>query len=91
MHFSFEARVWKWPGDLGWFFVSVPKDIYKEIKEKKGKGLIRTEVTVGETVWKTSLLPHTLSGTYLLALKASVRKKEEIFEGDTVSLSIKVL
>lgn len=47
-------------------------------------------VTLGKTSWKTSIFPDKHSGSYLLPLKALVRKKEGIFSGDKVSFSIQI-
>ncbi len=91
MHFSFQAKLWKWPGDMGWYFVSVPKVHFEAIRARVGKGLVRVTCRTGETSWQTSLLPHNQSGTYLIAIKVSVRKKEELFEGDEVEFSFKII
>ena len=76
----------------GWHFVTVDEKNSKNIKEKCGKvrrgfGSIPVEVTVGETNWKTSIFPNK-DGTYVLPIKASVRKKEGIFDDDTISLTL---
>lgn len=47
--------------------------------------------TIGKTQWKTSIFPDKRSRTYLLPLKAEVRKKERIFSEDTVSLTIELI
>jgi hypothetical protein len=47
-------------------------------------------VTIGQTVWKTSIFPDSKSGSYLLPLKAEVRKKEKIGVGDTLTFSIEI-
>ena len=91
MSFSFRAKVWKWPGDMGWYFVNVPKNIFEAVRAKNGKGLIRVRLSIGRTRWETSLLPHALSGTYLLAIKALVRKNEGIFEGDEVDITFCII
>jgi hypothetical protein len=40
--------------------------------------------------WKTSIFPDNKTGTYLLPLKADVRKKEKIGAGDTIMLSLEI-
>lgn len=79
----------------GWHFISVPKkeseDIKKGSKVKTGFGSVPVIVTIGKTNWKTSVFPDKRSGTYLLPLKAEVRKKESIFSEDTISLTIKLI
>jgi hypothetical protein len=79
----------------GWHFVSVDKKQSEDIKEKYGKhqrgfGSIRVTVTVGKTSWKTSIFPDKKSGTYVLPLKAGVRKKEGIEKGDSLSFTLEV-
>jgi len=81
-----------------WYFVKVPKKQSAEIKERfrRGKGVprgfgsIRVSVTVGGTTWHTSIFPDSKSGTYVLPIKAAVRKKEKIKNGDTIQLSLLV-
>lgn len=78
-----------------WHFVNVDKKQSAEIKEKYGKvkrgfGSIRVRVTLGKTIWDTSIFPDKQSGTYLLPLKLSVRKAEGIETGDMISFTISV-
>ena len=77
----------------GWRFATVGKKETKKIKETHGKyrrgfGSIPVQVTVGETNWKTSIFPSK-DGTYVLPLKANVRKKEDIFDSDTITFTLK--
>ncbi len=41
---------------------------------------------VGKTSWDTALFPHTKEGVYLISIKESIRKKEEILEGDILDV-----
>jgi hypothetical protein len=88
--YKLKSKVIKYPGMGGWHFLAVPKATGKKIKElqrhrpRKGWGSIRVEVSVGSSVWKTSIFPDKKSGTYLLPLKAEVRKREKIGEKGTV-------
>jgi len=89
------GKVWLYPGMAGWHFVSLEKKQSKEIKEKYGKnrrgfGSIPIKVTIGDTSWKTSIFPDKRSGTYLLPIKAEVRKKEGIFDDDTITFTIEI-
>jgi hypothetical protein len=84
-----------YPGaEAAWHFVSVPKEEAEQIralqqgKKRKGFGSVPVKVSIGTSTWKTSIFPDKKSGTYLLPLKASVRKKEGIFSGDPVALTI---
>lgn len=93
--FTFRAKVWLYPGQSAWHFVSVPAKTSKQIKTlyaglERGWGSFPVLATIGATSWKTSIFPDKKSGTYLLPLKAEVRKKENILEGKTVSITISV-
>lgn len=90
--YKIKSSVWLYPGMVGWHFVGLPKkeseDIRKGCEVKAGFGSVPVIVTIGKTKWKTSIFPDKRSGTYLLPLKVEVRKKENIFSGDNISLII---
>ena len=94
--YEFEARVWKWPGMAAWHFATVDSEVAAQIREDRagaprvGWGSIPVSVTVGSTTWKTSIFPDKKSGSYLLPMKAVVRKKENICAGDTISIFLTV-
>lgn len=91
--YTFSAKLWLWPGDkAAWHFITLPKKESKDIKSKihvrRGFGSVKVEAQIGETVWNTSIFPDSKSGTYLLPVKAKVRRDEGIEVGDTVRLTI---
>ena len=93
--YRLRSFVWLYPGMSGWHFVSVPKDISGDIKERfgdlrRGWGSIRVFVTIGKTRWKTSIFPDKKAACYLLPLKADVRKKEGILAEDMISLLLEI-
>ncbi|TXH02395.1 MAG: DUF1905 domain-containing protein, partial [Candidatus Moraniibacteriota bacterium] len=45
---------------------------------------VKVRATIGNTSWQTGLWPQAKEGVYLLVIKAPVRHKEDIREGDTV-------
>lgn len=89
------GEVWLYPGQAAWHFIGIPKkesaEIKKEYKVKAGFGSIPVMVTFGKSKWKTSLFPDKRTETYLLPLKAEVRKKEGIFSGDIITLTIELM
>ncbi len=92
--YKIKSKVWRWPGVAGWHFVYVEKELSETLKKegvkyKYGSGFLAVTARVGETSWNTALFPHTKEGVYLLSIKSQVRKKEDIFEGDTVEVSFK--
>lgn len=94
--FKIKGKVWLYPGGAtSWHFVSLPKNKSEDIQERfgaarRGWGSIPVVVTIGEIIWKTSIFPDKKTGTYFLPLKAEVRKKASIAEGDTISFTIEI-
>lgn len=94
--YTFTSKIVVYPGMGGWRFLGLPKKEASAIKEKFGKnakgwGSLPVSITVGKTTWQTSIFPDKKSGTYILPLKAQVRKKEEIFDDDTVTFILKLI
>ncbi|MEZ4087023.1 MAG: DUF1905 domain-containing protein [Candidatus Gracilibacteria bacterium] len=90
-----KAKIWLWPGEAAWHFVTLPKKEGIYIKDSfgalsKGFGSLPVKVIIGETEWKTSIFPDKKSGSYVLPVKANVRKKEGIKEGDNVVFRIEI-
>lgn len=78
-----------------WHFIGVPKKQSEEIKKRfgtraRGWGSLPVQVTLGKTIWKTSIFPDKRSGTYILPLKADVRKKEGVSYDDSVSFVLEI-
>lgn len=93
--YTCETAVWLYPGPAPWHFITVPKDISEDIKSSfgdraRGWGSLPVEVTIGSITWRTSIFPDKKEGAYILPLKAEVRKKENIKEGDTISLLLEL-
>lgn len=96
MKAAFTAKLWVWPGDKAqWRGVTVPKDISESIrsniKSHRGFGAIKVAVKVGTSRWETSIFPDSSAGTYLLFIKAPVRRAEGIEDGDVVSVSFRTV
>ena len=60
------------------------------VHAKRGGARCRWEVR-SRTRWRTSVFPDKRSGTFLLPLKAEVRKKERMLDGDTVRVDLRVV
>ena len=93
--YKIKAKVWLYPGDVPWHMVTLPKVTAKDIDfyfdhAKRGWGSLPVLVTKGKTSWKTSIFPEKKTGSYLLPLKAEVRKKEVIKAGDSISFSLDI-
>ncbi len=49
------------------------------------------KVNINKTSWDTSIFPDSKTGTYVLPVKASIRKMEGLFDGDVVKFSITLI
>jgi hypothetical protein len=81
--YSFTATVWRYSGINGWYFVSLPIEISSEIREhlkfqEEGWGRMKASAAIGNSQWDTAIWFDSKQKTYLLALKADVRKKENL-------------
>lgn len=93
MQLEFNGEIWLWKGPAPWYFVTVPPPQCRDLKAVSGVvtygwGMIPVTVRIGATRWKTSLWPKDES--YIVPIKASVRKAEGIEEGDTVTVRLEV-
>jgi hypothetical protein len=93
MNLEFSGRIFFWKGPSPWFFVAVPDEQSRGLKAVSslvtyGWGVIPVHVRIGRTEYTTSLFPK--DGLYLVPIKASVRKVENLSEGDTVRVQLEV-
>jgi len=90
---AFTAPLWLWSGEGGsWHFITVPKEQSAEIRlegaatgPRRGFGSVRVEASINGVSWRTSVFPQK-SGTYLLPVKAEVRRCAGIAAGDDVTV-----
>lgn len=93
MTIKFNGEIWFWQGPAPWFFVTVPAKQCHDLEALSGSvsygwGMIPVRVQIGNTIWTTSLFPK--DGRYIVPIRASVRKAENLDEGHTVSLTLEV-
>jgi hypothetical protein len=71
--------------------VSLPSEVADEVRARspaKPFGAVAARVTVGAVEWETSLFADTQRATYLLPVKADVRRRVGIEAGDAITLTI---
>jgi Domain of unknown function (DUF1905) len=90
---EFEAELWEHEGQGAWCFVTVPPEPSEDIRLSEampaGFGSYRVEVTVGATVWRTSVFPA--SESFVLPVKKAVRRAESLEVGDLVAVNLEVV
>jgi len=85
---TFTAELWYWRGPSPFYFLTVPKDQWRELNAiapavSYGWGMIPATVRIGATEWTTSLFPK--NGRYLVPVKARVREAELLEDGEPVT------
>ena len=93
MIIEFEGKIIYWRGPAPFLFAAIPEKPSSDLKAISsivtyGWGVIPVHVRVGKTEWKTSLFPK--EGRYLVPIKKSVQKSENIDVGDSVVIQIEV-
>jgi hypothetical protein len=94
--FTFDVTLWVYPAEhAAWHFVTVPKKYAPHLKrahgtKRRGWGSVRVSVTIGSSTWDTSVFPDKKLGSYVLPVKAAIRKKEKVSDGDRVKVRVVV-
>lgn len=81
--YEFNASPWQYNAPGGWYFVSLPEKLGKEIRnalksEEEGWGRLKVTARIGNSEWTTAIWFDTKANTYLLPLKAEIRKREKL-------------
>ncbi len=94
LDYHFSAPLWLYSGKGAWHFVTLPTDMAAEIKffsgTHKGWGSIPVTVTLENSTWQTSLFPDSKANSYLLPIKAAIRKKHHLKADNTITLSLHI-
>lgn len=94
--YQIKAKLWLYPGEsANWHFITVPKKESLHIREtysafKKGWSSLPVKVTAQKVSWETSIFPDSKSGTYLLPIKATVRRALDVQIDDVLTLTIQI-
>lgn len=87
------GTVRRWSGESAWYFLALPVDLADEIRARvprSGFGSVRVTATLGATTWTTSVFPDSAGGTYVLPVKAAVRRAEGVDDGDPATVRLEV-
>ena len=91
--YEFSAKIWQHSAPGGWYFVSLPVELSNEIREtvkwqEEGWGRLKARAKMGNSEWNTAVWFDTKHHTYLLPIKAEIRRKEKIELNQMLELSI---
>ena len=93
MIIKFKGEIFHWRGPAPFLFVAVPEESSRDLKAISamvtyGWGVIPVHVRIGNTEWKTSLFPK--NGLYLVPIRMSVQKSENLKVDDNVVIQLEV-
>jgi hypothetical protein len=93
VQFRFEGVVVYWRGPSPFFFAPIPAQHVEDLRQVSkavsyGWGMIPVAAAIGDVVFKTALFPK--DETYLLPIKAAVRRKANITAGDSISVEMTI-
>lgn len=91
--YSFKGKVWKYRGPSGWHFITLPKALAKKIRLKhalneEGWGRLPANASIASTSWRTAIWYDSKVKSYLLPIKAVVRKAQNIKSGKLVHVKL---
>lgn len=95
IRYDFSGELWKSEGQGGWYFVSLPKDISIEIRanlqwQEEGWGRMKAMAKIEDVEWETAIWFDKKKDTYLLPIKADIRKKVKLELDQFLDLSISI-
>jgi hypothetical protein len=94
--YKMKAEVQLYPTEnAAWHLLYLPHKEAQSIRQKfkpkeKGWSSLPVDAYLGKTKWQTSIFFDKRSQSYILPLKAEVRKKEILIPGDKVEFSIAI-
>ena len=98
LKYEFSAKTYQYSSSenmCGWTFVALPKELSIEIRNnfkwlEEGWGRMKITAKLGSSEWQTAIWFDTKQDTYLLPLKAKIRKQENVILDEDVKIIILV-
>lgn len=97
------APLWRWTGNQSgtWHFITIAGEAAEhiaghalmrrlELGKARGFGSVKVAARVEANRWNTSVFPNG-DGTWILPVKAAIRKAEDLAEGDDVTVELALL
>lgn len=93
IQYNFTATIWQYNGTNGWYFVTLPITMSKEIRthlkwQEEGWGRLKASAKISNYEWKTAIWFDTKQDAYLLPLKADVRAKCKLEKGQEITVNL---
>ncbi|MEZ4979938.1 MAG: DUF1905 domain-containing protein [Chitinophagales bacterium] len=93
IEYTFSGELWRYEGQGAWYFVSLPKEITEEIRtnlqwQEEGWGRMKAKASIKQVNWDTAIWFDKKRNTYLLPIKADIRKKLALKPNQVLELSV---
>ncbi|MBV2186848.1 MAG: DUF1905 domain-containing protein [Rhizobium sp.] len=93
---DFEGELFEYSGKGSWHFVTLPADVGFAIRcltesRRSGWGMVAVTAEIRGIAFQTSLFPDKVSSSYLLPVKAAVRKAAGVKAGDSLAVRLSFL
>lgn len=98
--FKFKGKLFQYPKSGpkvrgGWFFIDTGKKLTQAIKKEAGMEpdqfkYLMCKFTIGKTSWKAKLHPMSGKGNFWIVVSGTIRKKEELADGDMVKVEFSI-
>jgi len=91
--YQFTSKLWRVSSDNGWYFITIPDNFSKEIRnslqwQEEGWGRMKAVAVINDLDWNTSIWYDTKVKNYLLPVKSEIRKKLSLKENDILTINI---
>jgi hypothetical protein len=92
MEITFTAPIWIYTGKGSWHFVTLSSAAADQVRFLRGRphgfGTVRVKAMIGDSTWTTSLFPDSKSRSFVLPIKADIRRQEGLKEAQQVSVRL---
>ncbi|MCJ2179703.1 DUF1905 domain-containing protein [Novosphingobium album (ex Hu et al. 2023)] len=102
-HLVHTGHLWRWTGASGsgtWHFITIGGETGEALSATalmrklegtaRGFGSLKVKARIGGTAFATSVFPSKSDNGWLLPVKASVRRAEDLTDGDEVQIFLEV-
>ena len=91
--YIFKGKMWKYKGPSGWHFVTLPKTLAQKIRRihslsEEGWGRLPATACIQETKWDTAIWYDSKAKSYLLPIKAIVRRTQKLETGKNIHVKL---
>lgn len=91
--YEYSTKMWKHNSPGGWYFVSIPQSISKEIREnlswqEEGWGRMKAVAKIEDLTWETAIWFDTKMTTYILPIKAQIRTAKKLKVDQEIKMSL---